>query len=281
MATFDFSLLNQGHVVHNRDWNFGPICSSFSRIYWIDKGYAHMTFGGRKHKLTEGHLYLIPALTTHYDHCDSEFHQYYIHFMDRTKHIIDYYHRYDMPFELEATSEDKQLVLRLLRLCPNIRLLNPLPATYDTSIGTLDAAKRYQTLPLPLRMEINGIILQLLSRFFAKATPRQTVSDDRIVHTLYTIEQNLAEIPDIEHLANDVNLGKDRFIRLFRQQTGYTPTDYIIRHRIQQAQMLFIDGQRSVKDVALSLGYDNISYFGRLFKKVTDVTPSEFIRQNR
>ena len=65
MATFDFALLNQGHVVHNRDWNFGPICSRFTRIYWIDKGYAHMTFDGHKHKLTEGHLYLIPALTTH------------------------------------------------------------------------------------------------------------------------------------------------------------------------------------------------------------------------
>ena len=281
MATFDFSLLNLGYIEHNSDWNFGPVCSSFSRIYWIEQGYAYITFGGRRHKLTAGHLYLIPALTTHYDHCDSEFHQYYIHFLDRTKHLIDYYHRYHMPFEIEGTNEDRQLVLRLLRLCPNIRLLNPHPDTYDNSVGTLDAARRFQTQPLALRMEVNGLVLQLLSRFFAKATPRQEVSDDRIVHTLYTIEQNLADIPNIDHLATEVNLGKDRFIRLFRQQTGYTPTDYIIRHRIQQAQMLFIDGQHSVKEVALSLGYDNISYFGRLFKKVTDLTPSEFIRQNR
>lgn len=281
MATFDFALLNLGHVVHNCDWNFGPICSSFTRIYWMEKGYAHMTFGGRKHKLTEGHLYLIPALTTHYDHCDSEFHQYYIHLMDRTKHIIDYYHRYHMPFEVEVTPEDQQLILQLLKICPNIKLLNPQPATYDNSVGTLDAAKRYQTLPPPLRMEINGIIMILLSRFFTQATPRQLVNDDRIVHTLYTIEQNLAEIPNINNLAADVNLGKDRFIRLFRQQTGYTPTDYIIRHRIHQAQMLFIDGQRSVKEVAISLGYTNVSYFGRQFKKVTDISPLEFIRQNK
>lgn len=281
MPTFDFALLNQGHVVHNCDWNFGPVCSSFTRIYWIDRGYAHMTFGGRKHKLTEGHLYLIPALTTHYDHCDSEFHQYYIHFMDRTKHILDYYHRYHMPFEIEATNDDKHIILHLLQLFPDIRLRNPLPATYDNSTGTLNAAKRFQAQPLALRMEVNGLVLQLLSRFFQKATPRQKVNDDRIVHTLYVIEQNLAAIPDINHLSADVGLGKDRFIRLFRQQTGYTPTDYIIRHRIQQAQMLFIDGHRSVKEVALSLGYDNISYFGRLFKKVTDLTPTEFIRQNR
>ena len=45
--------------------------------------------------------------------------------------------------------------------------------------------------------------------------------------------------------------------------------------------MQFIGGKRSVKQVALSLGYDNVSYFGRLFKKVTDVSPMEFIRQNR
>lgn len=281
MATFDFALLNQGAVRHDKDWNFGPICSSFSRIYWMEEGQAQVTFGGKRHNLTAGHLYLIPALTSHYDHCDGVFRQYYIHFVDRTKHIIEYYQQYEMPFELEVTREDQKCIFRLLELCPNIRLRNPLPDTYDTSVGTLDAVKRFHSQPFALRMEVGGLVMQLLSRFFAKAKQRQKINDDRIKHTLYTIEKNLGNTPNIEALAGDVNLGKDRFIRLFRQQTGLTPTDYIIRQRIHHAQMLFIDGNYSVKEVALSLGYDNISYFGRLFKKITEITPTEFIKQNR
>ena len=42
-----------------------------------------------------------------------------------------------------------------------------------------------------------------------------------------------------------------------------------------------VEGQRSVQKVARLMGYDNVSYFGRLFKKVTDMSPMEFIRQNR
>ena len=281
MPTFDLALLNQGAAKHNRDWNFGPICSSFSRIYWMEKGHATVTIGGKKHKLTEEHLYLIPALTSHYDSCDGEFQQYYIHFVDRTKHVIEYFQQYEMPFELDITNQDKRIFFRLLELCPDIKLRNPQPDTYDTSVGTIEAVKHFRTLPFALRIEVCGLLLQLLARFFNNAKPKQVVSDDRIKCSLYTIERNMEHTPSIGELASDVSLGKDRFIRLFRQQMGMTPTDYIIHHKIHQAQILFIDGNYSIKEVAHMLGYDNISYFGRLFKKITEITPSEFIRQNK
>lgn len=281
MATFDFALLHLGHVHHDREWNFGPICSSFTRLYWVDEGEAEVTFDGRRHVLTAGHLYLIPALTSHYDHCDTSFHHYYLHFVDRTKHIIDYYQQYDMPFQLDVRATDEQAILRLLQLCPDMTLPSARPDTYDTSVGILEAARRFKSRPFALRMEAGGLLMQLLSRFFVKASARLQANDDRIIRTLYTIEKRLADTPPIERLAADISLSKDAFIRLFRRQTGRTPTDYIIHQRIHHAQMLFVDGHRSVKEVALSVGYDNISYFSRMFKKVTDVSPMEFIRQNR
>ena len=281
MPTFDYALLNLGHIWHKREWNFGPICSSFSRIYWVDEGEAQVTFAGRKHRMTAGHLYLIPALTSHYDHCDTAFHHHYIHFVDRTKHIIDYYQQFDMPFQLDVRPEDQRIIQRLQQLCPDIALPSPKPDSYDHSIGTLEATRRFHARPFGLRMEVGGLLMQLLSRFFAKATAREKVNDSRIIRTLYNIEQHLAEPLSISRMATDISLSKDAFIRLFRCQTGHTPTDYIIRQRIHRAQMLFIDGQRSVKEVALSVGYDNISYFSRQFKKLTEISPSEFIRQNR
>jgi len=280
MKTFDFALLNQGYYKGN-NWNFGPICSSFTRLYLVKEGTANIDIGGKNYTLTPGHLYLIPTLVTHYDHCTVSFGHYYLHFVDRSKQLIDYYHRCELPFQIDATNDDRIVFNRLLSLCPDIVLSNPMPETYDTSAGMVKSAQRFQMLPIGVRMEVNALIMLLLSRFFHYAKRPLRVNDARIQHTLYTIEKNLRKNFTIEDLADDVNLGKYRFIRLFKDQVGYTPTDYIIRQRIQQAQMLFIDGNQSVKEVAVSLGYDNVSYFTRLFRKITELTPTQFIKQNK
>ncbi len=281
MKTFDFALLNQGYAYHNADWNFGPICSSFSRIYWVKEGEAKIKMGMTKHILTPGHLYLIPSLVSHYDYCEGVFGHYYIHFIDNSKNLIDYYQQYEIPFQLDISNDDQYIFKRLLQLYPDKKLPNPLPDTYETSNKILDSIHLFHTQPLGLRMEVNGLLMQLLSKFFMKGKRQHKIIDNRISRSLYTIENKLAHIPKIGELASEANLCKDRFIRLFHQQTGFTPTEYIIRKRIHYAQMLFIDGHYSVKEVATILGYHNISYFGRMFKKVTEVTPSEFIRQNK
>lgn len=278
--SFDFALLNQGYVLHHADWNFGPICSSFSRIYNVTKGHAVVTFGRERHVLTPGHLYLIPTFVTHYDTCEGDFGHYYVHFADLSLRIIDFYKQYILPFGIEATPRHQAIIQRLMELCPEIPLPSPHPTAYDNSPSQVVSTRRFQALPLDVRMEANGLLLQLVSSFFCGARLRHGVSDKRIANALYAIGQALSNPPSVAQLAAAAGLGKDRFIRLFRTQTGHTPTDYIIRQRIHQAQIYFVGGQRSVKEVALTLGYENISYFGRLFKKVTDVSPMEFIRQN-
>lgn len=280
MKTFDFALLNQGYYKGD-NWNFGPICSSFTRLYLVKEGIATVDIGGKNYKLSPGHLYLIPALVTHYDHCTSPFGHYYLHFVDRSKQLIEYYHSCELPFQISATNDDHTVFNRLLSLCPDIVLSNPMPETYDTSAGIVKAAQHFQLFPVGVKMEVNALIMLLLSRFFQYAKQSFKTKDERIQHTLYTIEKNLSKNFRIEDLAYDVNLGKYRFIRLFKEQMGYTPTDYIIHQRIQQAQMLFIDGNLSVKEVAASLGYDNVSYFTRLFRRVTELTPTQFIKQNK
>ena len=235
---------------------------------------------GERHNLCAGHLYLIPSFVTHYDSSEGEFGHYYVHFADCSLRIMDFYKQYELPVQIDSTPADTALVQRLMHLCPEIPLPSPHPMAYDNSPSQVVATRRFQTLSLGVRMEVNGLLLQLVSRFFNEARLRHDVRDKRIANALYAIGQDLAHPPSVSQLSSAAGLGKDRFIRLFRSQTGYTPTDYIIRQRIHQAQMYFVGGSRSVKEVALTLGYENISYFGRLFKKVTDVSPMEFIRQN-
>lgn len=277
----ELTLLNMGYSLHNGDWNFGPICSNISRIYWVCEGEAEVSFLKNRHTLTPGHLYLIPSLQTHSDHNKGRFGHYYIHFIDPSNSLIRLYQKYRLPFEVSATEKDSQLIHHLYHMSQGMKLDNPQPSTYETSTNLLERTLDFRRRSLGDRMEISGMILQLLSRFFHHAEERHTISDNRIINSLYRIENHKKGMPSIAELASEAYLCKDSFIRLFKHQTGLTPKEHIIQQRILHAQMLFIHGHRSVKEVAYEIGYTNISFFGRQFKKITGVSPLEFIRQNR
>lgn len=276
----ELSLLNIGYAHHNADWNFGPICGAVSRIYWATEGVAYVTFNGERHTITPGHIYLIPAFVSHYENCDGIFEHYYVHVADTSQNILRLYERYKPPFELPADDDTKSIILKLMELCPQMNLLRPKPDTYETSSCFLVYSQRFNSLPTGVRMQIKGLLLILLSRFFVEGGERTNVNDERIAKIQWTIEMNLKDTPSISQLASSVSLCKDRFIRLFHKETGQTPTDYITRKKILRAQILLAVKNMSVKQVALELGYTNISYFGRVFHKITGLSPMDFKRQN-
>jgi YesN/AraC family two-component response regulator len=72
------------------------------------------------------------------------------------------------------------------------------------------------------------------------------------------------------------NLTKDHLIRLFKKQMGCTPAKYINQKKIEKAQLIILMENISLKNVAYKLGFENISYFIRLFKKITGETPSTY-----
>ena len=166
---FDFQLLNLGYNRVFSNWNFGPICSSFTRIYYVTEGEGVVTIDKTVYRLTAGHLYIIPALTSHYDHCESVFSHFYIHCIDQSKKILKYYEHYKFPFEINAIQDDIRICNRLNQLCPNMWLKDIKPETYDTSSSLINSIRRFQSMPLGTRIEANGLILQIISRFFEKA----------------------------------------------------------------------------------------------------------------
>lgn len=276
-----FSLLNVGFAADNERWNFGPICSSFSRIYLVTRGEAFVEFGSHTHRLSPGHLYLIPAFTTHYDVSHGAFEHYYVHFIDGSQAVLDLYRRYELPFEISLEPDYIEAFRNLMADYPDFALRRNLPETYDNSTSITQSLQNFENESIGRRMQFDGIIHILLSRFFMRAREKMTVTDDRIAKALWLIEKDTSTIPTLDGLAAEVSLGKERFIRLFKKQTGQTPTAYIIGKRISQAQVMLLSKKYTVKEVAARVGYDNTSYFGRQFKSVTGMSPMRFVMQNR
>ena len=84
----------------------------------------------------------------------------------------------------------------------------------------------------------------------------------------------------LNDLAQHAAVSPFYFTRVFRQETGYTPHQYIINTRIANAKFLLRTTENSVKDIAIQTGWNSESTFCSAFRKSTGLTPSVY-RKNR
>lgn len=278
---FDFALLNAGFAQFDAQCEYNNVCSYFLRIFLVTEGSGLIICGNEHHEIMPGHMYLIPPLLTHSVHCTTPTSHYYLNFTDQSMRIYDHFHIYRYSLEVPASQNLEMVMRHIMTMAPNFHLHDLTPVTYDSHHQTMQRIKSFRQLPAPNRMSINGLLHVLLSQFMDQDAPAASVQDIRISKALWGINRNLAEVPSLDEIAAKACLNKNTFIRLFRLQTGFTPTDYIIHRRILRAQILFVSGNTSVKEVAHQVGYDNISYFGRTFKRIVGVSPQHFIQQNR
>ena len=90
------------------------------------------------------------------------------------------------------------------------------------------------------------------------------------------IKEHLAEDLSREALADTVYLTSDYLSHLFKKETGYSLTNYIIHERIETAKLLLVQKNMSIREVAAACGFDNVSYFSKQFRSITGVTPREY-----
>ena len=82
----------------------------------------------------------------------------------------------------------------------------------------------------------------------------------------------------LAELAAVVQISPHYFTRLFKQSTGLTPHQYVIRRRVERAKELLLKGELSIAEVAYSVGFANQSHLNRHLKRLLGVTP-RYIRQ--
>ena len=63
------------------------------------------------------------------------------------------------------------------------------------------------------------------------------------------------------------------FASLFRKATGLRPHDYVVRRRVEQAQVLLSESPTPIVDIALNVGFQSQSHFTTVFKRVLGITP--------
>jgi AraC-like DNA-binding protein len=101
----------------------------------------------------------------------------------------------------------------------------------------------------------------------------------RMQHIYAYVEAHFDRTPDVHAVAAAVNLTTPAFCRFFKANTRMTFTDFVNQFRINQAKNLLLQ-DRSVSEACFAVGFESLSYFNKLFKKVVGENPSEFKKRH-
>ena len=84
------------------------------------------------------------------------------------------------------------------------------------------------------------------------------------------------EAVDLDNAACEVGLSSFHFLRLFTKVLGVTPHQYLVRSRLRRAARLLADDTQPITDVALDVGFADLSNFVRTFHRAAGVSPRRF-----
>lgn len=100
----------------------------------------------------------------------------------------------------------------------------------------------------------------------------------RMIEAALWIEDRCHETLGLEQAARSVDLSPYHFLRQFRAVLGVTPHQYLLRCRLRRAAYLLAESDLPVTDVALDVGFRDLSNFIRTFRGAAGVAPRDFRR---
>lgn len=101
---------------------------------------------------------------------------------------------------------------------------------------------------------------------------------ERLRKVYIFVEKNFSKDIDIQEVAHICNLTVPAFCNYFKKNLNQTFTEFVNEYRINQACKMLLEGQEIV-DICFRSGFNNISYFGRVFRQIKNASPSEFRRK--
>ncbi len=90
------------------------------------------------------------------------------------------------------------------------------------------------------------------------------------------IHQNYATDITLDTLAAFMHLNKSYVSRTFKEMIGTTYSHYLRRYRIERAKEILQTTNETITIIAEKVGYPDIAYFSRIFKKETGMTPNDY-----
>ncbi|MHC5268629.1 AraC family transcriptional regulator [Enterococcus sp. LJL98] len=258
----DFYLLNIGHQVCPPAHAYGPHRRSHFLLHFIAKGRGTFSVDGKDYALSQGDFFLIqPEIETFYQADEEEPWEYYwIGFHGKKVNEVLAYLQID-PQKHVGKAKNEALVLQ--RFESILR-----PAILGDSNQLL----------------IQQYLFEILGAFYPPDTTKQTVAEEkrRYRYAFVAYVQHHYHNPNLQIsvIAENFGLNKSYFSQVIKSEMGMTPNEYLSFFRMEESGRLFIRSEKSVKEVAFLVGYENPLTFSRAFKNFHGVSPLEYRKKH-
>ena len=239
-----------GYVKLGAFWHRRHLTGPFWRFYYHDGRGAGLYNGDEKMEILPGRCYILPPHCDRLTWCRGEPYQLYIHF-DLSMSMGNP----RFPFHVIPLTDEMRPILDELRQS----LLRDKPDCLRNSLLSISLCSRALTL-LPAEALL------------------ETEKDRRMEIACDYLRENLARNVSLETLSSRARMTPNAFSRLFRENTGVTPYQYLLQLRYNQASKLLHSNQYSIDEICEMVGVKDRFHFSRTFKKMYGVPPAQYRR---
>ncbi len=129
---------------------------------------------------------------------------------------------------------------------------------------------------------LKELIIRILRANYKEIYTEQSLQlsgNNRIAYVIDFIRKNLDKPPTITELSRKAYMSESHFHRVFKNEVGISPIDFINNERIKLATRLLANPKMKIKEVYMRCGFDSRSYFNRMFRKKQQLSPTEYQNQ--
>lgn len=194
---------------------------------------------------------------------------------------------FDMRFLLKSSDHCRNFISDVISRRADVHLFLPgsQPAVTQAVLPLFEALRKscsgYELITLGCLYRFIGEIYRGGLYELRDLPNGETSSALKLKEIFELIESRLDEPPTLGELSARVGMSPKYFCRFFRQATHRTPMDYIGFYRIEQACYEMAATEKNVTEVAMDLGYSDVNYFIRCFKKYKGITPKQYLMRLR
>ena len=160
-------------------------------------------------------------------------------------------------------------------------VITPDDNNYERIAGCLDRLDSLGgVFPQGYKLAVKGYLFEFLFELYREcdttATSKSDKNLDRIKDVIKYIETNYENPISIDEIAAVSGFSPSHFMKFFKKIMGTSFIDYLNDYRLSMASRMLLSSDDSILDVAAYCGYDNLSYFNRIFKRKYGMTPSQY-----
>lgn len=280
---FLFKMLVLGGHELNKNWH----AHDYYQLVYVSKGACMHHLSGKRYAVGKGDLIIIPPHAAH-------------KYSTIEKQLVEIAQFDLVPEFVEGTPDD---VFGPANLPSGMPTLRDLQAAMETNITKLsinagaqvtlesliDGIRReYNEREIGYQSMIRADIIKMIvwinreARRIVKQQMSCTVlnrRDRRLQETIRYINEHYDEELKLEDMARMADLAPGYFSFLFKQATGKSFVEYTNYLRIHKSMQMIRDSDMKIIDIFMSVGFNHIGHFNRMFRKITGVTPSQFRKQ--